>query len=200
MNYKKIIILAILAIFAMSSLTFAARGSARISSFRSAPSFSSHQKAPSISKTREYKPSQDAKSISKNAPESTNMARSNASTSTGTSRWGNTLRNIGLFGGGMFLGSMLGHMFGMGGTGFFSSMMGLLFNIVMIFAVIAVVRMIWSKLKGSSKQNTSNYQRQSQYSDMMQSRPQEKIVDITPKRAMGNDYDSKTTADEYRRR
>ncbi|WP_196593272.1 hypothetical protein [Pectinatus sottacetonis] len=203
MNLKKIIILMVVCIFAMSSLTFAARGGSRLSAprpsiSRTTPSFSTQQKKPSDFRTKEYKPSQDAKSINKNAPATAKLPLNAARSS---SPWGGIMRNIGLFAGGMFLGGLLSHFLGMGSMGMFSDIMGLLFNIILICMVIMVIRMIWYKFKNRSGQGTNPYRREDKSSNSIhQTSSQEDFMDVTPPQIRGNDYNSKTKADEYRRR
>lgn len=198
MNSKKIIALVVICVFAMSSLAFAAKGGAKVSAPKAAPSMSTQQKTPAASTTKEYKPSQDAKSIDKNAPAAA-TAKSPAAATSSSSPWGGMMRNIGLFAGGMFLGGMLSHLFGMGSAGMFSDIMGLLLNVVMIGVVIMLARMLWNKFKGRSNQSANPYQSQSQPSAPMQASRREEIIDVTPQ-VRGNDYNSKTKADEYRSR
>ena len=140
MNWKKIAVslcaglFAITAVAAVPSVAMAARGGARISAPRvqapaARPSTPSTSRPSASPNQREYKPSQNASSIKDQAP--------SARTGTGTtanigSRWGNTMRNIGLLAGGMMLGSLLGHLFGFGMGGFMSDILGLLMNVVIL--------------------------------------------------------------------
>lgn len=133
--------------------------------------------------TGSYQPSKSAKDLNRNAP-------SAASTNTG-SRWGNTLRNIGLFAGGMFLGSMLASMFGFGG--FFGDILGLLANVAIFGLVIFAAMYLWKKFKSPAQtQNpvVNNFETQKQLQTFDQPR-NEKV---------GMDYDPKRTADFYRNR
>jgi predicted lipid-binding transport protein (Tim44 family) len=153
---------------------------------------------------KDYKPSKDAKSLEKDAP-GTNAAAKGSTAAAGTaaqqssSRFGSIMRNVGLLAGGMFLGSMLANLFGMGG--FMGDVLGLLANIFMFGAVFMLLRWAWNKFRGNSN---------SSYSGGSWQRPSEP-VDVTPRenqrpvyqdisRIPSGDYDAKTTADRYRNR
>lgn len=156
-----------------------------------------------------YKPSKDAKSLEKNAP-ATNSKASTASSAANTqssSRWGNALRNIGLFAGGMMIGSLLSHALGglFGGmTGMMADILGVIANIVMLAVVFMAIRWLWNKFRG--KKNATNV-----YSSNWQNmnRPQEPI-NVTPRaeqhnvvqdiQGPSNDYNAKNMADRYRNR
>ena len=116
-----------------------------------------------------------------------------------SSRFGSIMRNVGLLAGGMFLGSMLANLFGMGG--FMGDVLGLLANIFLFGAVFMLLRWAWNKFRGNSN---------SSYSGNSWQRPSEP-VDVTPRenqrpvyqdisRIPSGDYDAKTTADRYRNR
>lgn len=198
MNLKKIMTLLVICVFAMSSMAFAAKGGAKISAPKAAPSVSSPQKAPETaapSTTKDYKPSQDAKSLSKDAPAA--KANTAAAAAKSSSPWGGMMRNIGLLAGGMLLGSMLGSMFGMG-SGLFADILGLLMNVVLIGAVFMIGRMLWNKYKGRSKRDEENPYRRTPAEPMQASR-REEIIDVTPP-TKSTDYDSRTKANEYRNR
>lgn len=121
---------------------------------------------------------------------------------------GGMLRGIGLFAGGMMLGSLLGNMFGFGGFGAFSTIMGILFNILLYGAIISIAIWGFRRLFGKTAEenpyssnrnafsNTNTYQSQ-QAVDW----DDDEIPDIRPpkRETGGKDYDPKTTADWYRR-
>lgn len=95
--------------------------------------------------TKEYTPSKDAKSLSKDAPTTGTGAAASAAAKS-SSPWGGMMRNIGLLAGGMMLGSLLGSMFGMG-SGLFADILGMLMNVVLIGAVFMIGRLLWNKLR-----------------------------------------------------
>lgn len=194
------------------STAYAAKGGAKMSIPKSAPA----PKAPAAGATSNantsksvsgngssYAPSKDAKSLEKNAPAAnakSNTAAANANTQS-SSRLGSIMRGIGIFAGGMLLGSMLSHLFGMG-SGMFADIMGLLINGLLIVVAIMAVRWLWNKFRG----NKPNASRPSDYrqdlemrQQPMDSQPQMRtpIHDIKPR---GNDYEPKSTADRYRNR
>ena len=142
MNVKKIMTVLVVTLFAMSSMAFAARGGAKISAPKAAPSISTSKNAPAASSpsTKEYTPSNDAKSLSKDAP--TAGTASAASAAKSSSPWGGMMRNIGLLAGGMMLGSLLSGMLGMGG-GMMSDVLGLLMNIALAGIVFMLIRALW---------------------------------------------------------
>lgn len=61
------------------------------------------------------------------------------------------MRNAGLFGGGMLLGSMLGGMFGFGSSGMFSEIIGMLINAAVIGLVFMAGRYAWNRFQDSRK-------------------------------------------------
>ena len=191
---------------------YAAKGGAKMSIPKSAPA----PKAPAAGATSNantsksvsgngssYAPSKDAKSLEKNAPAAnakSNTAAANANTQS-SSRLGSIMRGIGIFAGGMLLGSMLSHLFGMG-SGMFADIMGLLINGLLIVVAIMAVRWLWNKFRG----NKPNASRPSDYRQDLEMRQQPMdsqqqmrtpIHDIKPR---GNDYEPKSTADRYRNR
>lgn len=193
------------------STAYAAKGGAKMSIPKSAPA----PKAPAAGATSNgstsksvsgngssYAPSKDAKSLDKNAPaanakSNTAAANTNAQSS---SRLGSIMRGIGIFAGGMLLGSMLSHLFGMG-SGMFADIMGLLMNGLMIVVAIMAVRWLWNKFRGNKTGGSPRDNRQDleMRQQPMDSQPQMRtpIQDIKPR---GNDYDPKSTADRYRNR
>ncbi len=111
------------------------------------------------------------------------------------------MRGIGIFAGGMLLGSMLSHLFGMG-SGMFADIMGLLMNGLLIVVAIMAVRWLWNKFRGNkaSSSRPSDYRQDLEMRQQpMDSQPQMRtpIHDIKPR---GNDYEPKSTADRYRNR
>ena len=194
------------------STAYAAKGGAKMSIPKSAPA----PKAPAAGATSNantsksvsgngssYAPSKDAKSLEKNAPAAnakSNTAAANANTQS-SSRLGSIMRGIGIFAGGMLLGSMLSHLFGMG-SGMFADIMGLLMNGLLIVVAIMAVRWLWNKFRG----NKASASRPSDYRQDLEMRQQPMdsqqqmrtpIHDIKPR---GNDYEPKSTADRYRNR
>lgn len=151
-----------------------------------------------------YAPSKDAKSLDKNAP-AANANAANRANAAGTqanqssSRLGSIMRGIGLFAGGMFLGSMLSSLFGMG-SGMFADIMGLLMNGLLIVAAIFVIRWLWGKLRGS-KGEASPYRQSFDAPAPRQSvdaAPRQSVRDIQPPKDAG--YSARQTADRYRNR
>ncbi len=192
------------------STVYAAKGGAKFSAPKPAPKAAPKASAPSSKASesksvsgngKDYKPSKDAKSLEKDAP-GTNAKSSTAAPAAqqSSSRFGSIMRNVGLLAGGMFLGSMLANLFGMGG--FFGDMLGLLMNIVMFGAVFMLIRWGWNRLRGN-KAHSHNGGWQSRSSEP---------VDVTPRDSQGRpvyqdisrlgnrEYDAKSMADRYRNR
>ncbi len=130
-----------------------------------------------------YQPSKSARDLNRTAPTSPQM-------NTG-SRWGNTLRNIGLFAGGMFLGSMLASMFGFGGL--FGDILGLLANVAIFGLVVFAAMYLWKKFKSPA-------QTQNPVVNNFESQKQLQTFDQPRNDKIGMDYDPKRTADFYRNR
>ena len=57
------------------------------------------------------------------------------------------MRGIGLFAGGMFLGSMLSSLFGLGNFGWAADFLGLLFNVVLIYVLFKAVSAVWRAIR-----------------------------------------------------
>ena len=74
-------------------------------------------------------------------------AQANASRTTSSSRLGSVMRGIGLFAGGMFLGSVLSHLFGWGSLGWGADILGLLVNIFILYLVIKGAAALWRWLR-----------------------------------------------------
>jgi len=141
---KKLFLLTFMFIFAFNAVSFAAvSGSkSKISAPSSKPSTT--QTAPSKSSSSDYKPSAPAQSYSDKAP----AAAAKPNTQAAQPQTGSSfLRNAGLFAGGMFLGSMLGGMFGLGNSGMFADIMGMLFNVLLLAGIFMAGRFLWDKFK-----------------------------------------------------
>lgn len=198
---------------AVYSVASAAKGGAKFSAPKpapkpAAPKATAPSNKASDSKSvsgngKDYKPSKDAKSLEKDAPGTNAAAKSGTAAPAAqqsSSRFGSIMRNVGLLAGGMFLGSMLANLFGMGG--FFGDVLGLLMNIIMFGAVFMFIRWIWNRLRGNNAPSTNG---------SWQSRRSEPI-DVTPRdtqdrpmyqdisRISTGDYDAKSMADKYRNR
>jgi len=110
--------------------------------------------APAKDTTKQYKPSESAKNYQEKAPSGNpSAAANNAVNSAATqqrSPLGNVMSRIGLFAGGMMLGSLLGNLFGMG-TGWMPDIFGLLINVALFMALFAVGQMLWNKFKNRDK-------------------------------------------------
>lgn len=178
MNFKKILAIVMVCFFAFSGIGMAKAKSGG-GSFK-APASTTKSLTPSTKSTTTTTPKTDApKTNATEAPKSnatTNNTTNNASTNTANktntttntannqqsgSRWGSALRNIGLFAGGMFLGSMLSNMFGLGG--FMGDILGLIANVVLIGIVVMVIMAIYRKLFG--KKNETNAYASSRYDE-----------------------------------
>lgn len=157
---KKIFLLTFMFIFAFNAVSFAAVSgsksktstpSAKPPTTQTAPST---QTSPSKS-TSEYKPSAPAQSYNEKAP----AAAAKPNTQAAQQQTGSSfLRNAGMFAGGMFLGSMLGNMFGFGGAGMFADIMGMVFNLILLAGVFMAGRFLWNKFKNRND-NRNDYRR-----------------------------------------
>lgn len=159
MNLKKILAIVMVCVFAFSGIGMAKAKSG--GGGIKAPTSTTKSLAPSTKSTTATTPRADApKTNATETPKSnanTNNTSSNTANKTNNnsntvnnnqsgSRWGSALRNIGLFAGGMFLGSMLSNMFGLGG--FMSDILGLIANVILIGIVVMVIMAIYRKLFG----------------------------------------------------
>ena len=156
---------------------------------------------------KEYTPSKNAKDLEKtpSAAAGKNTTAGAASTpAQSSSRLGSFMRGVGMLAGGMFLGSMLASLFGMGG-GLFADILGLIMNVVLLMAVIMAIRWAWNKFRGNKEENP--YAR-GRY-DARRSEP----IDITPRETSSqtfqdirplstgkgkNGSDAKSIANKYR--
>ena len=167
MKMKKVTALLLGAALALSPLAaagtagyetaYAARGGAHMS--RSAP-----KAAPAAPKVKTapqtehksvsgnggaYAPSKSAQDLPKNAP-AAKSGMMNGNMQSG-SRFGNMMRNVGLFAGGMFLGSMLSHLFGFGMGGMMADAFGLIANLLMLAVLFFAVRWLFQRLRGGRR-------------------------------------------------
>lgn len=185
MNFKKILAIAMICIFAFSSIGMAKGGKygggkvggGSVKSSTSvtksvAPSTSSTTKtdAPKTNATEQPKTNTaDTKTDTKTNSTTNNTTNTNTATKTNNvsttqqsgSRWGSALRNIGLFAGGMFLGSMLSNMFGLGG--FMGDIFGLIANVVLLAIVVMVLMALYRRFFG--KKNEGNVYASSRYAE-----------------------------------
>ena len=186
----------------------AARGGARISIPRSGgisrPAPSARPRSnPAPRPNQEYRPSKPAASPTKPA-----ASRGTAAANPGTP-WGGMLRNIGLLAGGMMIGGLLSSLFGFGGSGFLADLLGLLTNVLLIYAGIRLLLWLIAKFRGRDA-DRSPYQSASRVSYGTAASPASQdagtydaapIPDIHPPRANGKggtNYDPRRTADWYR--
>lgn len=148
---KRLLLLTFVFMFAFNAVSFAAIGGSKA---RRAPSMKppTTQSAPAKNNSSDYKPSAPAQSYNEKAPAA--AAKPNSQTMPGqqATTGGGFLRTAGLLGGGMLLGSMLGGMFGFGESGMFASIMGMLFNVILLAAVFMAGRYLWNKFKNRDKQ------------------------------------------------
>lgn len=78
----------------------------------------------------------------------TNTAQANTAPNAASgSMFGGVMRNIGLFAGGMFLGSMLSSVFGMGNMGFMADIFGMIMNVILLLVVINVIKWLWQRFR-----------------------------------------------------
>lgn len=201
---------------AVQSTAYAAKGGAKMSIPKSAPAApkapvagTNNNASKSVSGNgSSYAPSKDAKSLNKEAPAAnskSNAAAGAKNQAQSSSRFGSIMRGIGIFAGGMLLGSMLSNLFGMGG-GMFADILGLIMNGILIVMAIMVVRWLWNKFRGTKNDRgnaAGNAYRQPL--EMRADKPEEThsrapIQDIKPPTSEANGYDAKSTADRYRNR
>lgn len=142
---KKLLLLTFLFMFAFSTVSFAAVSGSKPKPSAPAAKPPTTQSAPSQNKPSEYKPSAPAQSYNEKAPAA--AAKPNTQTPAQQNSSGGFLRNAGLFGGGMLLGSMLGGMFGFGNSGMFANLMGMFFNILLLAGIFMAGRFLWDKFK-----------------------------------------------------
>lgn len=216
---------------------FAARGGASAPSHSvSAPKVNLSKPAPSTPKTsqpaaterkagpnnRPYEPSKSAKDLSKEPPapnsarpQTPNNTPAPAPSATPTpqpqqqsgTRWGNIMRNVGLFAGGMAVGGLLSHLLGGSsvGAGGAPSMMGdilgLLVNLAILAAIVLGARALWNRFRAKKNDNphannTSANNAPPMGNDLSNNEAKPPVMDIAPPKEEG--YDPKTMADKYR--
>lgn len=182
LNLKKILAIVMVCVFAFSGIGMAKAkvgggGGMKAPTTTSkslAPSTQSKSAAPQSEapKTNAADTNRNNATTNSNTANTTNNAATNntvnrnntanqANTQQSGSRWGSALRNIGLFAGGMFLGSMLSNMFGMGG--FMGDVLGLIANVVFIGIVVMVIMAVFRKFFG--KKNEGNAYASSRYAE-----------------------------------
>ncbi len=187
MNFKikRILAIVMIVVFAVSGVALAKGGGKAGGGSFKAPATTTKSLTPTAPKTTAPKteaPKSNAASDSKTNTTGTTENKTNTTTNNATantanktnttantatqqsgSRWGSALRNIGLFAGGMFLGSMLSNMFGFGMGSLFGDILGALFNIVLIGIVVMLVMTFIRKFFG--KKNDSNAYASSRYNE-----------------------------------
>ena len=202
-------------------IAYAAKGGVRIApsapkAAPSAPKATSPDTHKSVSGNGgSYAPSKSAKDLEKTAPGAnsanagTNAKAGAAANTQSGSRLGSIMRGVGLLAGGMFLGSMLSHLFGFG-TGMMSDMLGLLMNILLFAVAFMVIRALLRRFLGGSRSSRDSYQQRWQeplHTQAQQPRRPD-IIDIQPseshsthEHAAGgniNGSDARSIADKYR--
>ncbi|WP_028130485.1 hypothetical protein [Selenomonas sp. AE3005] len=194
------------------STAYAAKGGAKIgggaksAAPKAAPKTNTPSSNNSTSKSvsgngETYKPSKDAKSLDKNAPAANSKSNANANTAANAqsgSRWGSALRTIGLFAGGMLLGSMLGNLFG---SSLLGDVFGLIANVLMLMVAFMAIRWLWNKFRNRNKENVyasrmNDYNRHNAPVDIAP-RQNNSVQDI---QGPSGDYNARNTADKYRNR
>lgn len=234
MKLKKIGVMLVAAAFVVSAgvgTADAAKGGGRISAPKvSAPKTTApkaSQPAASTQKdtpnTKEYAPSKKADQYKETAPAAksgTNAVSNAAAAAQKSTGWGSALRTMGMLAGGMMLGSMLGHLFGFGGTGLFADIMGLVVNLAIIAAVICLLNMLVRRFiigrlnksnqaRVDSRANNSVRDRYVEAEPVEDIKPRtieaEPIQDIKPPsgttaqmNSMGRDYEAHSIAERYR--
>lgn len=151
---RKILACTVVLLVAFSSVSFAAVSSSKSKSFSAPrPSTGSTTVKPSSPQTAPdsgYKPSAPSSSYSDKAPASQNKPGVSQPVPQ-QPQSGGFWRNAGIFGSGMLLGGMLGHMFGFGNSGFFASLMGMIINVLFLLALIAAGRWVWNYFKNKDR-------------------------------------------------
>ena len=170
MNFKRILAVAMICIFAFSGIGLAAKGRSGGGGIK-APTTTTKSLTPATkssttntqkTETPKNNTAESTKTEATNKTNTTNANTANKTNTTNTanattqqssSRWGSALRNIGLFAGGMFLGSMLSNMFGMGG--FMGDILGLIANVVLIGIVIMIIMALYRKFFGKKTEGSA---------------------------------------------
>lgn len=108
----------------------------------------------------------DTKQSDKASATQSSTKNTNTSSSTQGTKQGGLFGNNGGFLKGMLFGSIAGMLFGsMFGTGAFGQMLTALFNIIIIFGIIMVIRALWIYIRNNKKtaNNGPNYNRYYDY-------------------------------------
>lgn len=153
---------------------------------------------------QQYHPSQKAGDIPSAAPRAASpspRAGMNSVPYHGT-RWGNMLRGMGLFAGGMMLGGLLGNLFGFGAGSFMGDFFGLLINGLLIYFVFHFLSRLWSSFRGSAARRENPYRAEPQEAPfpIRDIRPPQSARAYVSNGTGGTDYEPKRTADWYRSR
>lgn len=138
-------------------------------------------KAPAKTAPEANKQSSNAGTQQNARPETKNAPTSKQSTTNpqSGSRFGSILRGIGIFAGGMFLGSMLAGLFGMG-SGLLADILGVLANVVLIFTVVMGLKWLWHKFRSNRRQGADYRAGYGAAMREQQRRGQQDIIDVTP--------------------
>lgn len=142
---KKLSLLIFILVFAASAVGLAAPSSSKSMSAPKPPATQTAPKAPAPTQTApasEYKPSAPASSYSNTAPKPA-QSIPQATQPSG----GGFLRTIGMVGSGMLIGGLLGNMFGFGHSAMLTSLIGILFNILVLVGILMVGRYLWNRFK-----------------------------------------------------
>ena len=202
------------------NIVYAAKGGVRIApsapkAAPAAPKATSPDTHKSVSGNGgSYAPSKSAKDLEKTAPGAnsanagTNAKAGAAANTQSGSRLGSIMRGVGLLAGGMFLGSMLSHLFGFG-TGMMSDMLGLVMNILLFAVAFMVIRALLRRFLGGNRSQNDyrqSYQEPLQTHTQSQRRPD--VIDIQPSESRSthehaaggsvNGSDARSIADKYR--
>jgi hypothetical protein len=108
------------------------------------------------------------------------------------------VNTIGLFAGGMLLGSMLGNLFG---SSLLGDVFGLIANVLMLMVAFMAIRWLWNKFRNRNKENVyatrmNDYNRHNAPVDIAP-RQNNSVQDI---QGPSGDYNARNTADKYRNR
>ncbi len=155
---------------------------------------------------QQYRPSQRASDAPSASPSAAARMGNPSSVSVNGTRWGNTMRNMGLLAGGMMLGGILGQALGFGAGSFMADMLGLLVNAALIFFVVRLLAHFWQSLRGGAAGRGASYRQAARETERTAPFP---IPDIRPPRGHrsfpagdngGTDYEPERTAEWYRGR
>lgn len=122
-------------------------GGARVSAPKSLPAPAPKNVTPKAGTTKEAPNLGNTKANGQTQARKAETAQTNTSRTTSSSRLGSVMRGIGLFAGGMFLGSMLSHLLGGGSLGWGADILGLLVNIFIFYLAIKGITSLWRWLR-----------------------------------------------------